>query len=84
MEETCSTIYQLKRDCVWFGYPWRQVQQKRFGFDSFMLTSKIIYSNFKGTIIYNHDNLTFSKVYEALHTKEKMKGVVSSDGPNNL
>lgn len=49
-----------------------------------MLTSKIIYSNFKGTIIYNHDNLTFSKVYEALHTKEKMKGVVSSDGPNNL
>jgi len=37
------------------------------------------YSNFRDTILYSHDTLTVSEVYEALHAKEKMKSMVSSE-----
>src|SRR5438128_1263437 len=40
------------------------------------------YSNFRDTILYSHDTLTVSEVYEALHAKEKMKSMVSSESSN--
>src|SRR5438132_1885601 len=41
-----------------------------------------LYSNFRDTILYSHDTLTLSEVYEALHAKEKMKLMVSSESSN--
>src|SRR6266498_3143283 len=40
------------------------------------------YSNFRYTILYSHDTLTLSEVYEALHAKEKLKLMVSSESSN--
>ena len=40
------------------------------------------YSNFRDTILYSHDTLTLSEVYEALHAKEKLKLMVSSESSN--
>src|SRR5207244_7709898 len=40
------------------------------------------YLNFRDTILYSHDTLTLSEVYEALHAKEKMKLMVSSESSN--
>src|SRR5436190_19825516 len=37
------------------------------------------YSNFRDNILYSHDTLTVSEVYEALHAKENMKLMVSSE-----
>src|SRR5207244_2331918 len=37
------------------------------------------YSNFRDTILYSHDTLTLSEVYKALHAKEKMELMVSSE-----
>src|SRR5438128_901247 len=41
-----------------------------------------LYSNFRDTILYSYDTLTLSEVYEALHAKEKMKLMVSSESSN--
>ncbi len=38
------------------------------------------FANFRDTILYSHDTLTLKEVYEALHAKEKMKQMVSTDG----
>ncbi|CAD6202432.1 unnamed protein product [Miscanthus lutarioriparius] len=38
------------------------------------------FSNFRDTLLYNHDTLTLDEVSEALHAKEKMKLMVSSEG----
>ncbi|GJU84034.1 retrotransposon protein, putative, ty1-copia subclass [Tanacetum coccineum] len=41
------------------------------------------YSNFRDTILYSRDTLTLEEVYEALHAKEKMKYMVSSEGSSS-
>ncbi|GJW03442.1 retrotransposon protein, putative, ty1-copia subclass [Tanacetum coccineum] len=41
------------------------------------------YSNFRDTILYSHDTLTLQEVYEALHAKEKMKDMVSTEGSSS-
>nr|GFB48752.1 retrotransposon protein, putative, Ty1-copia subclass [Tanacetum cinerariifolium] len=41
------------------------------------------YSNFRDTILYSRDTLTLQEVYEALHAKEKMKDMVSSEGSSS-
>ena len=41
------------------------------------------YANFRDTILLSRDELTLSKVYEALQSKEKMKGMVQSDGSSS-
>ncbi|KAI3691222.1 hypothetical protein L2E82_49442 [Cichorium intybus] len=41
------------------------------------------YSNFRDTILYSRDTLTLHEVYEALHAKEKMKDVVSTEGSSS-
>ena len=38
------------------------------------------FSNFRDTLLYSHDTLTLDEVCEALHAKEKMKLMVSSEG----
>ena len=38
------------------------------------------FANFRDTLLYSHDTLTLDEVYEALHAKEKMKQMVSSEG----
>jgi len=42
------------------------------------------YANFRDTILLSRDELTLSKVYEALQSKEKMKGMVQSDGSSSM
>ena len=37
------------------------------------------YSNFRDTILLSRDELTLAEVYEALQSKEKMKGMVQGD-----
>nr|ABA91380.1 retrotransposon protein, putative, Ty1-copia subclass [Oryza sativa Japonica Group] len=41
------------------------------------------YANFRDTILYSRDTLTLKEVYDALHTKEKMKKMVPSEGSNS-
>src|ERR1043165_1392335 len=41
------------------------------------------YTNFRDTILYSRDTLTFNEVYEALHSKKKMKLMVSGDGSSS-
>ena len=41
------------------------------------------YTNFRDTILYSRDTLTLNEVYEALHSKEKMKLMVSGDGSSS-
>ena len=41
------------------------------------------YTNFRDTILYSRDTLTLNEVYEALHSKEKMKQMVSHDGSSS-
>ena len=41
------------------------------------------YSNFRDTILYSRDTLELDEVYEALHAKEKMKHMVSSEGSSS-
>ncbi|GJV93371.1 retrotransposon protein, putative, ty1-copia subclass [Tanacetum coccineum] len=41
------------------------------------------YSNFRDTILYSRDTLTLQEVYEALHAKEKMKDMVSTEGSSS-
>ena len=41
------------------------------------------YTNFRDSILYSRDTLTLNEVYEALHSKEKMKLMVSGDGPSS-
>ena len=41
------------------------------------------YTNFRDTILYSRDTLTLNEVYEALHSKEKMKLMVSNDGSSS-
>ncbi|KAI3790253.1 hypothetical protein L2E82_03169 [Cichorium intybus] len=41
------------------------------------------YSNFRDTILYSRDTLTLHEVYEALHAKEKMKDMVSTEGSSS-
>jgi hypothetical protein len=41
------------------------------------------YTNFIDTILYSRDTLTLNEVYEALHSKEKMKQMVSQDGSSS-
>ncbi|GJU42381.1 putative polyprotein [Tanacetum coccineum] len=41
------------------------------------------YSNFRDTILYSRDTLTLEEVYEALHAKEKLKHMVSSEGSSS-
>jgi hypothetical protein len=38
------------------------------------------FANFRDTLLYSHDSLTLDEVFEALHAKEKMKQMVSSEG----
>jgi hypothetical protein len=38
------------------------------------------FANFRDTLLYSHDTLTLDEVSEALHAKEKMKHMVSSEG----
>jgi hypothetical protein len=38
------------------------------------------FANFRDTLLYSHDSLTLDEVSEALHAKEKMKQMVSSQG----
>ena len=38
------------------------------------------FANIRDTLLYSHDTLTLDEVYEALHAKEKMKRMVSSEG----
>ena len=37
------------------------------------------FANFRDTILLSRDELTLAEVYEALQTREKMKGMVQSD-----
>ena len=37
------------------------------------------FNNFRDIILYSHDTLTVSEVYEALTAKEKMRQMVNSD-----
>jgi hypothetical protein len=37
------------------------------------------FENFRDTLLYSHDSLTLDEVSEALHAKEKMKHMVSSE-----
>jgi len=41
------------------------------------------YANFCDTILLKRDELTLKKVYEALQSREKMKGMVQSDGSSS-
>ena len=41
------------------------------------------YSNFRDTFLYSHDTLTVNEVYNALHAKEKMKQMVSSEAASS-
>ncbi|XP_024315863.1 uncharacterized protein LOC106865951 isoform X2 [Brachypodium distachyon] len=41
------------------------------------------YTNFRDTILYSRDTLTLNEVYEALHSKEKMKHMVSHVGSSS-
>lgn len=38
-----------------------------------------LFANFQDTILLSRDELTLAEVYEALQTREKMKGMVQSD-----
>ena len=38
------------------------------------------FANFRDTLLYSHDSLTLYEVTQALHAKEKMKHMVSSEG----
>ena len=41
------------------------------------------YATFRDTILYSRDSLTLEEVYEALHSKEKMKSMVSIEGSSS-
>ena len=41
------------------------------------------YANFCDTILLSRDELTLKEVYEALQSREKMKGMVQSDGSSS-
>jgi hypothetical protein len=41
------------------------------------------FTSFRDTILLSHDELTISDVYEALQSREKMKGMVYSNGPSS-
>ena len=41
------------------------------------------YANFRDTILLSRDELTLKEVYEALQSKEKIKGMVQSDGTSS-
>jgi hypothetical protein len=42
-----------------------------------------LFAGFRDTILLSHDELTVSDVYEALQSREKMKGMVHSDGSSS-
>jgi hypothetical protein len=42
-----------------------------------------LYANFRDTILLSRDELTLLKVYEALQSREKMKGMVQFDGSSS-
>ena len=42
-----------------------------------------LYANFRDTILLSRDELTLKEVYEALQSREKMKGMVQSDGSSS-
>jgi len=41
------------------------------------------YASFRDTILLSHDELTLAEVCEALQSKEKMKGMVQTDGSSS-
>ena len=41
------------------------------------------YANFRDTILLSRDELTLKEVYEALQSREKMKGMVLADGSSS-
>ncbi|KAL6592119.1 hypothetical protein ACP70R_049571 [Stipagrostis hirtigluma subsp. patula] len=41
------------------------------------------FANFRDTLLYSHDILSVNEIYEALHAKEKMKQMVSTDGSSS-
>ncbi|CAD6342364.1 unnamed protein product [Miscanthus lutarioriparius] len=41
------------------------------------------YANFRDTILLSHDELTLKEVYEALQSREKMRGMVQNDGTSS-